>query len=132
LNLSVLLNYNSGHPYYLVVPDSRPSIGPFSGTTPNVFQVDMKLEKGFSIINGLNLNLYFYVINLFDTKNVYDVFESTGSAEDDGRDLTDFVLIFGEQYETLYQLLNQYNPKYEQQTFYGPPSQIGLGIKLNY
>ncbi|MCZ7612355.1 MAG: hypothetical protein M5T52_02075 [Ignavibacteriaceae bacterium] len=39
---------------------------------------------------------------------------------------------YGEQYAILHQLMNQYNPQDEQQTFYGPPRQIGFGIKLNY
>ena len=130
LNLSAQFTFNSGHPYYysgLRFPDI-----PYSGTTPKVYQLDIKIEKGISIYDNLNLDIYLYVINLLDAKNVYDVFPRTGSADDDGLDISPWVEVYGEQYAVLHQLMNQYNPQDEQQTFYGPPRQIGFGIKLNY
>jgi len=138
LNLSLLFAFNSGHPYYYQYSAYlRPPSGSYSGTTPNVYQLDLKIEKGFSVLSNLNLDFYIYVINLLDAKNVYDVFPRTGSAEDDGY-LSDpnlggqLVEIYGEQFVTLYNLINQYNPLGGQQTFFGPPRQIGFGIKLNY
>jgi|GEM_PF-6998265 len=138
LNLSFWFTFNSGHPYYLEVRDPN---SPYSGTTPNIYQLDLKLEKGFPILDYLNVNLYLYVINLLDTKNEFDVFPRTGTAADDGF-INDpnlggqLVQAYGEQYAILYKLKNQYNPQGPigdlQQTFYGPPRQIGFGIKLNY
>lgn len=134
-NLSALFTFNTGHPYY-VTGLRYPDI-PFSGTTPNVYQLDLRLEKGFLLNEDIRLGLYVYVINLFDTKNVYNVFPLTGSAENDGyldnpAIVQQLVEVYGEQYITAYKLMNIYNPDYNQQTFYGPPRQIGLGIKLNY
>lgn len=135
LNLSTQFTFNSGHPYYytgLRYPDI-----PYSGTTPNVYQFDLKLEKRIAITEILKLGFYIYVINLFDAKNVYDVFPRTGSADNDGflddpEIVRQLVETYGEEYLTLYKLMNQYNPLNQQQTFYGPPRQIGFGIKLNY
>jgi len=130
LNLSAMFTFNNGHPYYLDLV--RSPVSPFSGTTPNVYQLDLKVDKGFTIFNNLSINLYLYVLNLFDTKNIYDVFPRTGSAEDDGADLSIFEEVYGEQFGTLYNLINQYNPNEGQQTFFGPPRRIGFGIKINY
>ena len=134
MNFSFLFSFNSGHPYFNdYIYETR--------TTPNVYQVDIKLEKGFSIFNDLNIDLYLYVINLFDTKNEFNVFPRTGSAEDDGY-ISDpnlggqLIEVYGEQYAVLYKLKNLYNPQGPtsdfQQIFYGPPRQIGFGIKVNY
>ena len=67
------------------------------------------------------------------------MFIRSGKADDDGY-LNDpnlggtLLEIYGEQYRTLYNLLLKYNigDTNAQQTFYGPPRQIGFGIKLNY
>jgi hypothetical protein len=73
------------------------------------------------------------VINLFDTKNIYNVFPKTGSAEDDGNeDIPYLEEVYGKQVSQLNKLINLYNPDEGQQTFFGPPRQIGFGIKLNY
>ena len=72
---------------------------------------------------------------MFDRKNVYDVFAQTGSAEDDGYlsspDGRATVDLLGESFSQLYKLIELYNPNGGQQTFFGPPRQIGFGIKLN-
>jgi len=55
------------------------------------FDVDLRMDKTFAINLGkgenaraLNCNVYFRVENLFDIRNVIDVFPVTASAEDDG------------------------------------------------
>lgn len=136
LNLGISFSFNSGHPYFVLEGRSRYP-GPYSGTTPNIYQFDIKIEKGFSIFDNLSMDFYLYVINLFDAKNVYDIFPRTGSADNDGflddpEIVRQLVETFGEQYLTLYRLMNKYNPNNLQQTFYGPPRQIGFGVKLNY
>ena len=53
------------------------------------FNVDMRIDKSFTLNKGddkrpLYLNVYFRVQNLFDTRNIIDVYTATGSADDDG------------------------------------------------
>lgn len=53
------------------------------------FNVDMRIDKSFNLSSAdserpLFLNVYFRVQNLFDTRNVINVYTATGSAEDDG------------------------------------------------
>ncbi len=54
-----------------------------SSTTPWVFNVDMRVSKVF-YLSFMNLELYARVLNVFNTRNVLDVFPTTGSATDDG------------------------------------------------
>jgi hypothetical protein len=157
LGITFLSTYTSGHPFTLgqgsgsLEGDARfrQPLEPLnSSTTPATFQVDMRLDKTFNIAEMFNLNVYFYVINLFDTKNVYNVFLRTGSADDDGY-LSDpdqggqQVATFGEDYARVYRALNlEYHQDWysattgasytTQPSIFGPPRQVRFGIRLEY
>ena len=95
------------------------------------------------------MNIYLYVINLFDTKNVQNVFLRTGSATDDGY-LSDYNLggqlaeKNGPEFVALYKAINiDYFQAYQfaggqnqgasgSSFLWGPPRQVRLGIKLEY
>lgn len=154
LGLSALFSFTSGHPYTRGVGgadlegdarDRQPIEALNSSTTPSTFQIDLRLDKTFNIGDKLNLNVYFYVINLLDALNIQNVFLRTGSTNDDGY-LSDPTLggqlieRYGPQYEELYRAV--YINYYEQYQnapglttvpyFYGPPRQIRLGLRLEY
>jgi hypothetical protein len=136
LNLSALYSFNTGHNYSWDIDLRIPYSGYADAITPNVDKVDLKIEKGFDLFNKVKLDVYLYVLNLFDSENIYDVFSSTGLPDDDGYNLALYQQMFGEEkgakmYQ-LHQLELTYNPNGDQQIFYGPPRQIGFGIKLNY
>jgi Carboxypeptidase regulatory-like domain/TonB-dependent Receptor Plug Domain len=157
LGLTLLGVYSSGHPYTRgegsgsLEGDARfrQPLEPLnSSTTPSTFQVDMRIDKTFTIADVLNLNIYFNIINLFDAENVYNVFMRTGSADDDGY-LGDpnqggqQVATFGEDYARVYRALNlDYHQDWysattgaaytTQPSIYGPPRQIRFGIRLEY
>lgn len=147
LDLTALLTYNSGHPYTLssggrgLETDLRyrtPVKNMINQqTTPNNFQVNLRLDKTIELYNKMNLNFYIYAINIFNNENVLDVFLRTGSPKTDGylndQDLGGkLVEQYGQIYTTLYNLINiQYNPRRDQQNMYGEPRQIIMGIKLN-
>ncbi len=152
LGASLLLTFSSGHPYTLstitspttgtsnpynaVLVDTRNrfAIEPLnSSTTPSNFQVDMRVDKTIEFLNSLSANIFIQVINLFDTKNVADVFTNTGSAQTNGF-LTDpnlsgykSVALYGSDYA------DAYNSTYiDYAGLYGTPRQIRLGIRLEY
>ena len=161
LGLNALLNFNSGHPFTrgkgkgntagALEGDSRfrEPIEPLNAsTTPGTFQVDLRLDKTFSLFDELSANIYIYVINLFDITNVESVFLRTGAADDDGF-LSNFDLggqlaeQNGPDYVALYNALNiDYYQAYQNaggitQGFgsaliYGPPRQIRFGVRLEY
>ena len=99
-------------------------------------------------MDKLNANIYLAVINVFDTKNIENVFLRTGSTNDDGY-ISDPALggklaeTYGPEYAALYRAINidyyeQYQnavnlaPTITQPLFYGPPRQIRFGIRLEY
>lgn len=140
LNFSVLFNYNDGHSFVnFIYENNGERIGEryiVQDYTPTILNFDLKIEKSFKLSNDFNLDIYFYALNLFDRQNIYDVFSNTGQPDDDG--YLDYFSSSNYSEEAwakmiqLHQLELLYNPAGGQQTFYGPPRQIGFGIKLNY
>lgn len=155
--VSALLTFASGHPYTTGKggPDlegdarDRQPLEPLnSSTTPSTFQVDLRVDKTFNIADLFDLNLYVHVINLFDRRNIENVFLRTGSTSDDGY-LSDpstggkLVETYGENYQKLYEAINiDYYQQWQlamtgaailtNPYFYGPPRQIRLGVRLEY
>lgn len=154
LGASALITFNSGHPYTRGIGGadlegearSRQPIEPLNAsTTPWVFQVDLRIDKTFRLTERLALNAQLYVINVFDTRNIQNVFLRTGTTTDDGY-LSDPALgqplinTFGPQYASVYRAINiDYYERYQNAGnlstvpyFYGPPRQIRLGLRLEY
>jgi len=161
LGASVLLTFASGHPYTTgqgkgnnqgsLEGDSRfrSPVEPLNAsTTPSTFQVDLQVDKTFSLFDKLRANIYVWVINLFDIRNVENVFLRTGSATDDGY-IADFSLggqlaeKNGPDYVALYNAINiDYFQGYQNaggqsqgvgsSFLWGPPLQIRFGVRLEY
>lgn len=160
LGISALLTFDSGHPYTLgegkgntsgsLEGDARfrSPIEPLnSSITPWNYQIDLRIDKTFSIMDRLNANVYLFVINLLDTRNEQNVFLRTGSATDDGF-LSDPTLGGSlhpnntldpnarANYEAMYKAINiDYYQGYQAATgnvLYGPPRQVRFGIRLEY
>jgi outer membrane receptor protein involved in Fe transport len=147
---TLLLSYSSGHPYTLAtgtnsdLGTSGANINGFdsrfryaaealnSSVTQSTFQADFRVDKAFTIADEVTADIYIYVINLFNTKNVEDVYNRTGTANDDGY-LSDPTLTgyqnvqkYGSSYANLYKSYLQYDG------LYGVPRQIRLGLRLEY
>lgn len=52
--------------------------------TPNINIFNVNLQKDFMIGNKAMMNVYLTIENLFNIKNVFDVYSDTGEADDDG------------------------------------------------
>ena len=148
LKISSVINYQSGHPYSIASGNIDMESNPLqrkiyiydlnTHTTPSTFQLNLKVEKSIRISDYLSLNIFIYAINLFGNENVRDVFLRTGSPKSDGvisdeglRSQTE-IEKYGDKYAELYRLTNiNYNPKNGQQTMFGEPRQIIVGINLN-
>ena len=149
---SLLITFSSGHPFTLGIGgedlegdsrDRQPIEALNSSSTPSTFQADLRIDKTFQLFDKLRLNVYVFVINLFDAKNIENVFLRTGSTSDDGY-ISDpnlsGELVNQPGYVDLYRAINiDYYERWQNAPalftvpyFYGPPRQIRLGIKLEY
>ncbi len=164
MGFNILYTFNSGHPYTLVTTSggqagpysigvdymqdtrSRVALEPInSSSTPWVHRVDLRLDKSFGIGDKVTATVYMRVNNLFNLKNVLNVYELTGSAEDDGllSGLIDpakteaFINSYGgEDYVRMYQAINLENGQaywnYLGKQLYDHPRQIFIGVKFAY
>ena len=106
LNFSTYCKFNSGHPIRRIYKTNYSTFQAFPETTPSTNQIDIKIEKRFQFLSNLSLDFYIYVINLFDKNNIYDVFSTSGSVDNDGFDMINgLVQIYGEQARDLHRLL---------------------------
>ncbi len=154
LGASALLTFNSGHPYTRGIGGadlegearSRTPVEPLNAsTTPWIFQVDLRIDKTVRLFDAVNANFFVYVINLFDTKNIQNVFLRTGSTDDDGV-LSNpnlgapLIQTYGQKYADVYRAINiDYYERYQNAVglstvpyFYGPPRQVRVGFRLEY
>ena len=149
---SLLLTFSSGHPFTLAsgtvrnlgtsdpnqvtIIDTRfrNAVGPLNSfVTPSTFQIDLRVDKTVDFMNNLSANVFIQVINLFNTKNVVDVYNRTGSASTDGYltnpDLAGYKQTqkYGPDFARVYNAVN-----IDYSGLYGTPRQIRLGIRLEY
>ncbi len=150
--VSLLMSFTSGHPYTMGIGGAdlegesrsrQPVEALNSSTTPATFQTDLRIDKTFSLFDQLKVNVYVFVINLFDTKNVQNVFLRTGTTTDDGYISNPNLsgeLVNRDKYSEIYRAVNiDYYERYQAAPFlstvpyfYGAPRQIRFGIKLEY
>ncbi len=149
---SLLLKFSSGHPYTRGIGganlegdarDRQPVEALNASITPSTFQADLRIDKTFRLFDKVKLNVYLFVINLFDAKNIENVFLRTGSTSDDGY-ISDpnlsGELVNQPNYIDMYRAINiDYYEAYNNApalftapNLYGPPRQIRLGVKLEY
>ena len=162
---NMLFKFTSGHNYTLsdgsigqrgaeeggILADDdprqrKPIEGINRSKTPWTFEIDLRLDKGFSFM-GVDAMAYMYVQNLFNRKNVLNVYDRTGDAKDDGF-LTDPSLSSqiveasgGLTYVQLYEAINVVNRQHywynqggdlnQGNDIYGQPRQLRFGLKFS-
>ncbi|MFC1536036.1 carboxypeptidase regulatory-like domain-containing protein [Candidatus Neomarinimicrobiota bacterium] len=157
--LNMHMSFNSGHSFTMFSggmgqrnasrgalledgdPRARVPIEPIgSSTTPWVFNFNLRAEKGFNV-GGVMLTAYALVQNLFDTKQVINVYNRTGNAFDDGF-LTDpelsgkIVENLGDTFVELYETMNLGNRQHwindHGFDLFGIPRAINFGITASF
>ena len=108
-------------------------------STPWTFEVDLKVDKEVDLF-GTGAKVYMYVYNLFNRRNVINVYGRTGNAEDDGfltnPDLSSQIVEAsgGQTYRQLYEVINLANRQHYWTTqggdILGDPRQIRFGVEL--
>lgn len=140
IGLNMLFTFNSGHNYtqFTGFGNSRQPLEALnSSVTPWNFQLDAGFDKSFSL-GPININIFVWVKNLLNTKNVVNVFGTSGDATDDGylaspegsAKYESYKLTKGLETAELYKQL--YLASIYNSDNFGTPRQIGLGIRLDY
>ena len=149
--------FNSGHPFTYsdggmgqrsadagaLLADARSrepqeSIG--SSTTPWQYYANLKIDYNLSL-GGVGVTLFAYVDNLFNRKNVINVYSRSGNAYDDGF-LTDpalsseIVAANGQTYVDLYRNVNLENRQHYMSDFgldvFDTPQVVKMGVSVNF
>ena len=149
--------FNSGHPFTYsdggmgqrsadagaLLADARSrepqeSIG--SSTTPWQYYANLKIDYNLSL-GGVGVTLFAYVDNLFNRKNVINVYSRSGNAYDDGF-LTDpalsseIVAANGQTYVDLYRNVNLENRQHYMSDFgldvFATPQVVKMGVSVNF
>ncbi|UCF65534.1 MAG: TonB-dependent receptor [bacterium] len=182
LGANFLFTFSSGHPFtkvyappggqvdpyvagvdYMTDTRSRQALEPLgSSRTPWISNLDIRLDKTFTVFKNLDITMYARVLNVLNAKNVLNVYELTGSASDDGflsdparyQPVVDGLQqVAGEQYgitnageiyTSMYRAINLENGgvyaahlgrrlgEAYGNELWGNPRQIFLGLKLNF
>jgi len=165
---NLLLNFSSGHAYtfvyrpvggqvdandagvdYMNDTRSRQALEPIgSSMTPWIFDADLRLDKRIKL-GFADLTVFMRVTNLFDARNVLNVYQASGSGEDDGYISSevyssDFIELFGgdldgndvDDYVELYNAVNIVNDEAYRTEIGGrlisAPRQIFVGLTVNF
>ena len=161
MGANLLIGFSSGHPFtrvdvlvggqaepytagvdYMDDTRNRLALEPVgSSTTPWQFTTDLRLDKSFKL-GGLDANVFVMVTNLFNRKNVVNVYELTGNAEDDGfltdpiRSATTIATSGDQDYIDMYTAINLVNGQAYwdsvERELYGNPRQINFGVRLSF
>lgn len=101
-----------------------------ASTAPWNFQLDLRVNKVVSLMKNVDLDVYVWVINLLNTKNITNVYSATGLPDNDGYLNT----VAGQTYLDVYgsQAANLYNYLIDVPGNYGTPRVIRLGARLTF
>lgn len=156
-----VLTFNSGHPFTKEDPmQNMGSSSPWnvgvrtlidprtashyqdeptnSSETPSVFNIDIRVSKGFTI-GPIHAEVFLAILNVLDTKNVVNVYPATGTATSDGWYEASPYYQFYESiplYSSFYKDININNRwAYTGATgndLYGSPRQFQIGLSVRY
>jgi hypothetical protein len=87
--LNVVGHYGSGLPYTPIDTDGSPLGERNEGRLPANYTVDLRFNKDFPLGSGNQLLSFFVEVdNVFDRRNVIDVYARTGEPDDNGSSIT--------------------------------------------
>jgi outer membrane receptor protein involved in Fe transport len=139
VGLNLLFTMGSGFPYtpghqrsavFATGPtaENRPQAAINSSYTPFTHQLDAKLDKSLSLA-GVDFNVYLWMLNLTGAKNVTEVYEQTGTPDDDGFLSSPAGQAFAAQSATA---ADYYRARINDPTNFGTPRQYRLGIRFDW
>lgn len=117
----------------LLLPDPKPYN---NERVPALYRLDLKADREFSL-GGINLDLYLWVINVFNRANALEVYSGTGKADDNGWLETSEGQSFARQYPSpvdasLMSGEQLYRFRQQDPLHYDTPRQIRAGIVVGF
>lgn len=101
-----------------------------ASTAPWNYQLDMKVNKIFTVTKGVDLDVYLWIVNVLNTKNIVNIYTATGLPDNDGFFGTDagqqYVENNGANARALYDYLVDAIGNY------GTPRIVRLGARLTF
>lgn len=145
LGINVLASFNSGHPYTKTeILNAQPHDGRYDNDisnapesavlnemTPWVYNFDLKVDKTIKLpLMDTRLNVYLWVLNVFNTEKVLDVWTTSGLADQTGYLKTSS----GQAYYA--GLTDEEKAAFSMREMdylnYGNPRQIRLGVQVEF
>jgi hypothetical protein len=120
--LSFIASYGSGFPYTPTEAIAISDLLTNSELKPSTINVDLRAYKDF-MIGALKITIFTRVYNLFDTKNMLNVYNDSGVA-----DFTQDMYL--RQLAGQTKIVNTVNQYYANPTFYSEPRRIEFGASL--
>ena len=111
-----------------------------ASTTPWTYETNLKVGKKMSL-RGTNVTLYLRAMNLFNRKNVINVYRRTGNTSDDGflnsPELSQqIVAARGEEYVDMFEKINLQNRQHywtnQGGDLFDEPRQVRIGLSLDF
>ncbi len=120
-------HYGSGLPYTMTDVDGNRLGDRNAGRLPAYHTVDMRFNKDFRLMKGgSTLSFFVEVDNLFDRRNVINVYSLTGRADDDGFNQTASLALSQDELDE-YDALYDHDPQH-----FSPPRTIRTGLELHF
>lgn len=157
VQVSSIVRLGSGRPYSRtqqpiaeaeLTPGRSNLLGSMNGSRlPWTTKIDLKVEKKFSMfqkkrddgtkdmMTGLDMKLYLQVLNLFDARNIVNVYSYTGNAEDDGflsSSLGQEKAATFEEQGTQESYINYYSMKVMNPSNFTMPRRTRIGLVINF
>jgi len=131
--LSTIAHYGSGLPYTLTDINGVRYGSINEGRMPSTFSVDMRFNKNINIPRSDNFFSFFIEVeNLFDRRNVVNVYSNTGRADDDGRRYEETIDPDGDGPLTVEDVNRYYKLLSSDPQNYSPPRQMRVGLEFNF
>ncbi len=108
---------------------------------PWQFRTDLRVDKNIELTWGkddsenkkkANLNVYLQVLNLFNTRNVLNVYGYTGNPDDDGYLASAQGQAFASTLNNYSAYVDQYNIYISNPANFGRPRTIRIGVMLDF
>lgn len=146
--INLIGRFNSGTPYSKsksvssLFENNNRLTGQINGSRlPSTFGVDLQIDQSFPIRLGTdadgnkkmgNLNIYLWIANLINTKNVISVYRYTGAPDDDGYLATTRGQQDANSQNDKQSFENYYNISMRSPFAFGHPRTIRLGLRFDF